>query len=257
SAANTFQCSFFWRRVMRNAKSRRGNQILAAAVGAVGVMGLATMAYGGVAKTWTGLGGDNNWKTAANWKDGASFNADDGVLTFTGTPPRTASYDNAGYAGVNGIDFSADATEFTISGDKFIIRNTNIRSNSTRNQTINNDILVDTASPVSMTGTTGTLTFNGALTSSGSMSWDFQGPATTGAGGETPTVVLGSSSNDWATTAYISQNITVQMGPTGKVPRYRPLTFKMTGKEVLDLGGTTQTLDYDAARPLTFSGTVQ
>ncbi len=64
--------------------------------------------------TWTGLGSDNNWGTAANWSSGAAPVAGD-ELVFSGTT-RTSSQNNL-TAGTSFKSIEFSANNFTISGN--------------------------------------------------------------------------------------------------------------------------------------------
>lgn len=83
--------------------------------------------------TWTGGGGDNNWKTGANWggtAPGASQN-----LIFSGTTRLTPYNDNTAGWNVAGIRFHADAGAFTLSGNSIALSG-GVTNNSTSTQTL-------------------------------------------------------------------------------------------------------------------------
>ncbi|MCE9545573.1 MAG: autotransporter-associated beta strand repeat-containing protein [Planctomycetia bacterium] len=147
---------------MRNAKSRRGNQILAAAVGAVGVMGLAGASQ--ASTTWDGGGANGNWSTAANWSDDAapSFASAQSLTFITNTNSNNPTNEAANRT-ISGFTFSSGAPAFTIGGNAITLTG-NIANNSTALQTINLDMATTAVRTISGIGD---LTLGGNISGSG------------------------------------------------------------------------------------------
>ncbi|MBM3892662.1 MAG: hypothetical protein FJ388_26385, partial [Verrucomicrobia bacterium] len=72
--------------------------------------------------TWTGLGADANWSTAANWGGLAPVNGDD---LFFGAPLQTANFDDIAGLTIGGLTFNPAAPAFTLTiNDQMLTINT-------------------------------------------------------------------------------------------------------------------------------------
>jgi len=92
-------------------------------------------------QTWTGMGGDNNFSTAANWANSVSPLEYD-ALYFRGTTRLGGFNDLPVDTQLNGMIFNSGAGAFNISGNRFILTYSGIVNNSTSTQTVRNDIIL-------------------------------------------------------------------------------------------------------------------
>lgn len=130
--------------------------------------------------TWTGGGGDDNWKTGANW--GGTAPGASQTLIFSGTTRLTPYNDNTSGWGVYGIRFNAGAGAFTLSGNSIALSG-GVTNNSTSTQTLGlnmttgGHLIFDTAAGdiVSTKGIGGTHSIRkeglGSLTLKGNNTW--------------------------------------------------------------------------------------
>jgi fibronectin-binding autotransporter adhesin len=116
---------------------------------------------------WSGLGSDNNWSTTANWS-GYKAPIQFSYLQFAGTNRLSAYNDFATDTIFNGLLFDQSSGSFQLSGNRFLLTTGGIANKSTNNQTINNDIGLNSGTNI-INSTTGSITFNGLLSGSGSI----------------------------------------------------------------------------------------
>ena len=113
-------------------------------------------------RTWTGLGGDNNWMNGANWGGTAPSANDD--LIFAGSTNTSTSNNFPGGTNFHSITFASGASGFSISGSSITVNGgaSAITDNSTSTQTISIDITYITTTPTITVVSGGTLALNGA-----------------------------------------------------------------------------------------------
>jgi autotransporter-associated beta strand protein len=116
--------------------------------------------------TWTGLGANNNWSTAANWNNNAEPIFPIG-LTFAGSTRLVNNNDLSGIT-VNSITFDAAAGAFVLNGDAITLSgNIGFNGNpvTTVTQTVNLNAALSAGETID-TPANGNLTLGGNLTSS-------------------------------------------------------------------------------------------
>lgn len=122
-------------------------------------------------RTWNGGGGNNNWNTAGNWNVLPATNGTDGLL-FAGNTRLTPNNDFTG-AVFNKIRFLAGAGAFVLGGNALTLNDAGgfIRNNSSVEQTINLDIVLDIGtSLLSVQATDADLTINGKFSGTSGIS---------------------------------------------------------------------------------------
>lgn len=116
--------------------------------------------------TWYGLAGDNNFSSSLNWYNN-SVPISNGNLYFQGST-RTAPFNNLTIdTPFNNIELQANASLFTISGNRFILSGS-ITNNSSNTQQFNNDIILG-SSGSTINCNTSVITLAGSLSGSGSL----------------------------------------------------------------------------------------
>jgi len=159
--------------------------------------------------TWTGLGTDDNWSTAANWSDGVTTGtpATGDTLIFSGTTQLTSNNDLAAGTSFAGIQFAADAGKFELGGNSIALTG-NVVSNVGVLQTINFDIDLGSTAERHFTQnvageTTPFLTINGVLSGSAGVFKDGVGGILTLTGANTYTgrTAINAASQSIATTS--------------------------------------------------------
>ncbi len=102
---------------MRKMTNRRLGEVraLAACTALIGI----SVATEAAVHTWTGLGGNNNWNTAANWDTDPTAPPDSTSteLVYTGTAPRLTSTNTSNDFNFRSITFAADAASYTITSN--------------------------------------------------------------------------------------------------------------------------------------------
>lgn len=93
-------------------------------------------------RTWTGLGGNNNWSTSANW-DAAIAPGDD--LHFAGTTRLAPNNDTTADTSYNSITFDANAGLFVIGGNRITLTGNIICRATGFEPTINLNIILNVA----------------------------------------------------------------------------------------------------------------
>lgn len=93
-------------------------------------------------RTWTGLGGNNNWTTSANW-DAAIAPGDD--LHFAGTTRLAPNNDTTADTSYNSITFDANAGLFVIGGNRITLTGDIICRATGFEPTINLNIILNVA----------------------------------------------------------------------------------------------------------------
>jgi autotransporter-associated beta strand protein len=114
-------------------------------------------------RTWSGLGGDNNWTTAGNW-DVLPVAGDD--LVFAGVVRLTPVNDFAAATSFNSITFSNTAGAFVITGAQITLAG-NVTNNDVDLQTINFDIVI--AVVRTFNAASGSLAFGGIISGAGGL----------------------------------------------------------------------------------------
>jgi len=115
---------------------------------------------------WDGGGGNNNFKTEANWNnDVYPDQGDTTKLTFTGTTRLTPNNDWEPGSTFNEIFFEPGAGAFTVGGNAFNLK-TKIVNNDDSLQTINNDLTFPSPE-VELNAASGGLTLNGTIANGG------------------------------------------------------------------------------------------
>jgi autotransporter-associated beta strand protein len=116
--------------------------------------------------TWDGGGGDNNFKTEANWNnDSYPDQGSSTKLTFAGATRLSPNNDWAAGSTFNEIFFDSGAGAFTLGGNAFNIR-TKIVNNDDSLQTINNNLTFP-AQEVELKAESGALTVGGTIANGG------------------------------------------------------------------------------------------
>ena len=115
---------------------------------------------------WIGLGSNNNWSTITNWNLRAPVNFD--ILQFAGSTRLNPFNDLTNNTLLNGIAFNAGAEAFTLSGNRFILNTGSIVNNSSRLQTIGNDIVLGSNAGI-INCSTSPITISGNISGSGSL----------------------------------------------------------------------------------------
>ncbi len=131
---------------------------LALAVATLSLLSEASAAQ----RTWTGIGTDGNWSTAANWNTGAPVN-NDSVL-FTGLT-RLTNTNNIANLVLNGIAFTSSG--FTLNGTNFLKSNGGAMDTSGNNT---NSIVLSLGAAQSFTNNAAPgapLVFGAAITNNG------------------------------------------------------------------------------------------
>ncbi|MEO8615623.1 MAG: autotransporter-associated beta strand repeat-containing protein [Luteolibacter sp.] len=148
--------------------SHRGLQLSAIIIAAAGLSSFAS-----AQSTWSGLGADANWSTAANWDVAIADNFNT-ALTFDGsTQPANSNNLTGGTA--TSLTFAATAGAFTLRGNAITLAG-NITISSINLQTVN--LPIDTTAVRTVTLTTG----GGNVTLGGIVSGTNGGVTTAGAG---------------------------------------------------------------------------
>lgn len=93
-------------------------------------------------RTWTGLGGNNNWSTSANW-DAAIAPGDD--LHFAGSTRLAPNNDTTADTSYNSITFDANAGLFVIGGNRITLTGDIICRVTGFEPTINLNIILNVA----------------------------------------------------------------------------------------------------------------
>src|SRR5206468_3584002 len=66
--------------------------------------------------TWTGLGGDSNWTTAANWSGGVPASGPATAVVFAGTNRPNPVQNVANPFALNSLTFGSSAGAFSLAG---------------------------------------------------------------------------------------------------------------------------------------------
>ena len=148
--------------------------------------GVAMPSLTAATATWTGLGANDLWTTAANWQGGVAPVAGDD-LVFAGATRLTPSNNFVANTSFNSVTFAAGASAFTVGGAGITLAG-NITNNSASTQTISVPMALNVAistvsgsSAIVLSGIiseiggargitkteTGSLTFSGTNTYSG------------------------------------------------------------------------------------------
>src|SRR5205814_1714923 len=90
---------------------------------------------------WDGLGGNDNWTTAANWTANLNSPGSGDTIHFAGSTRVTPFNDNGSVVQLNQILFDSGAGSFTLGGNALTLTG-GIVNNSVVNQTINMPITV-------------------------------------------------------------------------------------------------------------------
>ncbi len=93
----------------------RGRTPVFVAIAFAGVL-LAETEAEAATRTWTGLGADNNWNTAANW-GGVAPSAGDDLVFPGGTPRLTPNNDFAANTSFNTISFTGSSGGYNLGGN--------------------------------------------------------------------------------------------------------------------------------------------
>jgi len=109
-------------------------------------------------KTWTGLGGDNKWSTAANWSPGAPVVGDD--LVFPDAAAQKVNDNDVPGMSFNSISFTGPAGGYNISGNG-IVSSAGITADNSGTNTV--AFSVTLAGPQTFTITGDRLSMNGLL----------------------------------------------------------------------------------------------
>jgi autotransporter-associated beta strand protein len=177
--------------------------ILAAACATA--LGGAGSAWGA---TWTGLGANDNWGTAANW-DVAPNPGD--ALTFAGTVRLTPSNNLALDTAFGPTTFDSSAGSFTLVGNRITL-NGDVVNSSGNAQTINLAMILNANRNVQVDG--GNVTINGVLSGAGgALTKTGVGVLTLGAAN----TYTGPTTIDGGTLAYTVDNTAVTMLSFGTV----------------------------------------
>lgn len=141
---------------------KKNLQILGATIA---LLLMASFSFGQTT-TWTGLGADNKWSTAANWD--AGIPVDGSIVQFSGNTQTTT--DNDMSLNIRQINFLAGATaSFTINGNQITLSGSSprqITNASSFNHNVNITVNLGDATTFS-TSSTGNLTFGGTVTPTG------------------------------------------------------------------------------------------
>jgi autotransporter-associated beta strand protein len=129
------------------------------------------------AQTWTGLGGDSNWSTSANWSSLPSSSTSTAIV-FNGTTGLTSTVDSAFTA--QSIIFSSGSGAFTLGGSQLSINGGGADTNGIENQsssliTINNALKLTVASQIR--ALSGDMTIGGTLNLNGVSAANFKAGA--------------------------------------------------------------------------------
>ncbi len=145
-------------------RNRRATPILSAAVLAVGMIGSAHPAMGAT-DSWDGGGGDNNFKSGANWVSGVAPTPGD-VLLFDGASRGTPNNNFAANTVFNGISFASTASlPFTLSGNAMSLAGDLTDNTAAFLQAINLNLKLLQAPTVSV-ASNGTLSLAGIISGS-------------------------------------------------------------------------------------------
>ena len=116
---------------------------------------------------WNGLGSNNNFSTALNWRNNSRpINFD--RVAFEGTARLAPLNDLTGDTRFTGIFFNEGAGAFTLSGNRFILHTDSITNNSSNTQTINNDIVLGSDAGT-INCATSSININGIISGNGSL----------------------------------------------------------------------------------------
>lgn len=116
-------------------------------------------------RTWSGLGADDNWATAANWS-GNQAPASGDALFFSGNIQTTANNNFAGYS-FGGLAFNANAGPFVLTGNP-ITTTAAVADNSPNLETIQLPVALGSATNTITVGGGGSLLFGGVISDGGS-----------------------------------------------------------------------------------------
>lgn len=117
--------------------------------------------------SWTGLGGDDNWSTGANWSGTAPASANTTDVVFAGST-RTTPYADAAWS-VKTLTFASGAAAFTLSGSTLTVYGYNttntgaVVNNSSNTQTIGNAIKVASGNQIAFLAANGSMILNGGI----------------------------------------------------------------------------------------------
>jgi autotransporter-associated beta strand protein len=195
--------------------------------------------------TWTGLGGNDNWSTGANWSTTPNPPAAGDDLVFSGSTRLTPSNDLAAGTTFNTLTIAAGSGNFVIGGNALTLTGgaTALACNlATGTATLNLPLTFSTAAPTITSTAGGTLMVGGAIANGGlSVTVAAGGPTTlsgviSGAGGliksSAGTLIL-SAANAYTGTNRISAG-TLQLSGSGTIG---------AATAVLDLNGGTLDLN--------------
>jgi autotransporter-associated beta strand protein len=209
---------------------------------------------------WSGLGSDNNWSNNNNWSSLTSP-VNFSPIQFAGTNRLSAFNDLPVDTTFQKITFGSSSGSFQLSGNRFIIGSGGFANNSLNAQTINNDIKLSTGTNTLSTSF-GTMTFNGLLSGSGSISKTgngiakvsversiFTGSVTVSGGTLQFDNLVTNGGKDLAETAQYIYNLngngatlniftSIPSTPNRVLFRYRTVDFSSFGNQTFGLTGT-------------------
>jgi hypothetical protein len=101
-------------------------------------------------RTWTGLGADNNWSTAANW-GGVAPSAGDDLMFPGGTPRLSPNNDFAANTSFNTISFTGSSGGYTLGGNAIQIVSGISAANSVGTNTVSLAVTLTASQTLSCT----------------------------------------------------------------------------------------------------------
>jgi autotransporter-associated beta strand protein len=200
---------------------------------------------------WDGGGADNNWSSVLNWNNDQSPANPGDVLQFAGSTRLTPNVNIAWT--VNGLQFNNGAGAFTLGGLGLTVRGNGLANLSSNLQTINNAITAD-RSQTWLTGSSGGLTVNGAVSLLGST-------LTTNASGSTAITLSGAVSGLGAlqvtggnttlsgSSANTYSGLTSVLGGTLSLQKTADVAA-IAGNALIGNGSSTATLQLNAANQI-------
>jgi autotransporter-associated beta strand protein len=164
-----------------------------------------TLTVVGLTSTWTGLGGDNNWSTAANWD--TNMTPTGGDLIFPDGAARLANTNDL--SGMTFHSIEVDGGGYAISGNAVTMTNGLSSTYATGTSTFQLDTTLTATETVDV-ATGGTLVLSGALSGSGF--------GLTKTSGGTLELVGGSANTFSGTTTVIAGSL--ELGKTGNLAAF-------------------------------------